>query len=100
MSKRGREGKTAVIAYFILISRVITHLFCHILFSRNEPVNPIYTQAEMIPQGINYQKVVLFGSLPRGCLPYIGLPPDYKMGEKNRQFREKMEIRAFQSVEP
>ena len=96
--QRGRDNKTVVIAYFILISRVMSHLFCDTLFSRNEPVSPIYTQAEVLPGGIKYQKVVLFGRLPRDCLPYIVLPPDYRKG-KNRQFRKKMEIRAFQSME-
>lgn len=101
VSEQRRERKQdAVMAYFILIPGVISHFFCHILFSRNEPVSPIYTQAEMIPQGIKYQKAFLFGSLPRGCLSYLVLPPDYKKGEKKeRQFIEKMEIRAFQSME-
>ena len=61
-------------SFYNLILGVISHYFCHILFLRNQSLNPAYILGEEITEGLAYQEVgwIIVGSLR-------GYPPRYPL---------------------
>lgn len=66
--ERTKARKMEATTIYNLISQVMFHHFCHILFITNESLNPAHTHGEGITQRHEFQEVVIMRAHFRGYL--------------------------------
>ena len=68
--EQARKKSQRVSVFYNLVSEVISHHSCHILFIRSKSVGPALKQGVEVTQGHEYQEAGIIGSHFRSCIPH------------------------------